>query len=392
TRGTVDFYARTDSDGLCIIGIYNIGVSNFGTWWLGWDDNYIQYRDTTGWNNIMPNIANTWYWIQLHYDNSVYQYDIYINDSAGKLVLMVNDVNYASNNVPNQLWIDTGNAQGGQAETPLAYIDEVRICTYPSSPGTYESASTTTSGYITSVTPTWNSTVPAGTNLSVAISRDGGTIWSPTLTNGTKYTFAGEPNGDDLKYKVTFESDGYYPSIFYDIQIDYEYLRPGLILTGNASGDKFGFSVHYAGDINGDHAPDLVVGAPYNDSASGSVTNCGAVYVFCGGSSFDSTEEYVNYGEYANDHFGWAVSFAGDINNDNANETLVGAPHYDTQASETPPSATDVGKAYCFCIPEFQTLAIPIIAILVISLQLVRFSKLKPKNGSRGNKDGGRRR
>jgi hypothetical protein len=146
---------------------------------------------------------------------------------------------------------------------------------------------------------------------------------------------------------------------------------PDVTLAGETAGDKFGYSVHYAGDIDGDGDPDVIVGAPY--LTNGTKTECGAFYVFCGGSDIDATEEYKNEGEYSYDHFGWSVSFAGDLNGDGTNETLSGAPHYNTQAGETPSSSADAGKAYGhsrLVIPEFSDAFIPItgiIALFVIS-------------------------
>jgi hypothetical protein len=132
-----------------------------------------------------------------------------------------------------------------------------------------------------------------------------------------------------------------------------------LILTGESAGDKFGYSVHYAGDIDDDGDPDVIVGAPYH--TNGSATECGAMYVFCGGSDIDSTADYTNYGENAYDHFGWSVSYAGDINGDNYNDTLVGAPYYDEGSN------ADAGKAYShYVIPEFSDIVMPIFVMITI--------------------------
>jgi hypothetical protein len=87
------------------------------------------------------------------------------------------------------------------------------------------------------------------------------------------------------------------------------------------------------------------------------------MYVYCGGSDIDSTADYTNYGESAYDHFGWSVSYSGDINGDNYNDTLVGAPYYDDGSN------TDAGKAYCHStnvIPEFSDIVIPIFIMITI--------------------------
>jgi hypothetical protein len=157
-----------------------------------------------------------------------------------------------------------------------------------------------------------------------------------------------------------------------------------LILTGESIGDKFGYSVHYAGDIDGDNDPDVIVGAPYH--TDGAKTECGAMYVYCGGEILNNTANYTVYGETSGDHFGWSVGFAGDINGDGYNDTLASAPHYNTRASESPASAIDAGKAYAHSltepteipqIPEFPHFAIPIITLIF----LIIFRRKRNKKG-----------
>jgi hypothetical protein len=146
-----------------------------------------------------------------------------------------------------------------------------------------------------------------------------------------------------------------------------------VILTGEAAGDRFGHSVHYAGDINSDGDPDVIVGAPYHTDSG--KTRCGAIYVYCGGSYIDTAADYDNYGEYAGDHFGWSVSFAGDLNKDGTDDVIVGAPHYNTQSGETPASASDAGKAYVLCpiIPEFNILTLPLVILTIFIMCINRY-------------------
>jgi hypothetical protein len=53
----------------------------------------------------------------------------------------------------------------------------------------------------------------------------------------------------------------------------------GFILQGDVSGDNQGYSVSYAGDVNGDGYDDLVVGAIYGDDGG---SNAGEAYVLYG--------------------------------------------------------------------------------------------------------------
>jgi len=99
--------------------------------------------------------------------------------------------------------------------------------------------------------------------------------------------------------------------------------------TGN-TGDKAGYSLNAAGDVNGDGYNDIIIGAHYQNSYTG------AVYVIYGGPSVSdidlltesldpsSTGFYVK-GNAAGDYFGFAVSTAGDINNDGYADIIIGA-------------------------------------------------------------------
>jgi len=136
-----------------------------------------------------------------------------------------------------------------------------------------------------------------------------------------------------------------------------------LTLTGNTSGDKFGYSVSWAGNFSGDATVDVIVGAPYNDTADGSITNAGAIYVFEGGASMDSTYDWYHYGEQANEHFGWSVSGVGDMNSDSYKDMAAGAPHHDDDE-------TDDGEAEVLTIPEFPTPLLPIIGLILVPFAL----------------------
>jgi len=143
-----------------------------------------------------------------------------------------------------------------------------------------------------------------------------------------------------------------------------------LTLTGENAGDKFGFSVHSAGDIGGDGIPDAVVGAPYYDN--GALTDAGIVYVFNGSTSMGTTANYTHKGEQANEHFGWSVSLALNMNGSSYNAVVAGAPHHDDGSN------ANAGEAeVLWIIPEFSTVAIPIIAIIILLVALRRRKRKK---------------
>ncbi len=163
-----------------------------------------------------------------------------------------------------------------------------------------------------------------------------------------------------------------------------------LILPGRAVGDKFGFSVASAGDVDNDGHPDILIGAPYADSIG---IDRGAAYIYSGA---DGSEMYVligddytgfglsvagvgdidrddyadiavgqpSYngntgrvyiysgqegnliatydGEFPGDEFGWSIAGAGDANNDGHADVLAGAPYFDGCVA-----GGDLGRCYC---------------------------------------------
>ncbi|MDI6708805.1 MAG: Ig-like domain-containing protein, partial [Candidatus Thermoplasmatota archaeon] len=104
------------------------------------------------------------------------------------------------------------------------------------------------------------------------------------------------------------------------------YIVANVTINGSAPGDQFGYSVS-GGDLNNDGYNDTIIGAPYNASAKG------AVYIFNGSANIPPSlsaldANYTAYGENANDKFGLSVYLAGDINNDNYPDVIIGAPGY----------------------------------------------------------------
>jgi hypothetical protein len=110
-------------------------------------------------------------------------------------------------------------------------------------------------------------------------------------------------------------------------------------LTGGAAGDLFGYSVFRAGDVNGDGYDDVIVGAPYFDSAA--LSNSGAAYVYHGSASgVSSSASRTLTGSAATDYFGYSVSSAGDVNDDGYDDVIIGAWGYNRG------SLSDAGAAY----------------------------------------------
>jgi len=108
-------------------------------------------------------------------------------------------------------------------------------------------------------------------------------------------------------------------------------LAPGLgfIIRGDDGGDKAGFSVSSAGDVNGDGFDDMIVGARNADNGR---RDSGAAYVIYGGSTLGTIklgaltpDQGITLDGGTYDFAGSSVSSAGDVNGDGFDDLLVGA-------------------------------------------------------------------
>lgn len=108
-------------------------------------------------------------------------------------------------------------------------------------------------------------------------------------------------------------------------------------LTGQSADDHFGFSVSSAGDVNGDGFDDLITGAP--DALNSSfVSAAGKAYIYFGGQIFDYSADVILEGSSSFEFFGYSVSKAGDVNADGYADVIVGAPGF----------SSNTGRAFVF--------------------------------------------
>ncbi|MGH7150433.1 MAG: hypothetical protein ACREIU_07040, partial [Planctomycetota bacterium] len=93
-----------------------------------------------------------------------------------------------------------------------------------------------------------------------------------------------------------------------------------LTVDGTAAGDQAGWSVAGPGDLNGDGLGDLAVGSPHADP--GGLGDAGAARIHSGA---NGAVLFTFNGTAAGDEVGFSVAAAGDVDGDGAPETLVGA-------------------------------------------------------------------
>lgn len=92
-------------------------------------------------------------------------------------------------------------------------------------------------------------------------------------------------------------------------------------INGDSAYDGFGKVVAFAGDVNGDGYDDFMIGAP--EAHLGGQDYVGYVCVYSGATG---TLLYRKQGTSVHDYFGSSLSGIGDINGDNRDDFIIGAP------------------------------------------------------------------
>jgi len=97
------------------------------------------------------------------------------------------------------------------------------------------------------------------------------------------------------------------------------------IITGSFSNESFGASVASAGDLNGDGINDLIIGAPRFPLEGADTGRAYVFYGPIAGSLIATDADAIIFGEEINDGFGTSVASAGDVDGDGADDVVVGA-------------------------------------------------------------------
>ena len=98
---------------------------------------------------------------------------------------------------------------------------------------------------------------------------------------------------------------------------------------GETFGDRLGYSVAGAGDVDGDGFDDLLVGASRDDDNG---TDSGSARIHSGA---DGSVLFTFNGDSAEDEFGYSVAAAGDVNGDGFADVIVGANEDDNNGANS---------------------------------------------------------
>ncbi|MDG2053101.1 MAG: integrin alpha [Phycisphaerales bacterium] len=182
----------------------------------------------------------------------------------------------------------------------------------------------------------------AGGRVDLVSGADGHTIQSLYSGETGDYfgtSIAGPPPGTSFSNHTLLVSAPYHKTGNKRKGRIYIFDRSGTLLStidGANSGDRFGHSVAFTGDINGDSVSDFIVGSPKNDDAN---SNAGRVDIY-DGSSYDTITTLLGHKEKS--RFGQTVAGAGYLDDDGYSDFVVGATHFGNS------NGTKIGRVYAY--------------------------------------------
>lgn len=119
-----------------------------------------------------------------------------------------------------------------------------------------------------------------------------------------------------------------------------------LTIEGGQAQAQFGQSVAYAGDVNGDHFGDFLVGSPFFDGGN---TDEGAYFVYFGGASLNDIADGRVESDQGAGYLGVSVAGLGDVNGDGFADIGGGANGFDV-------NGTNGGRVFvCYGGAAFNT-------------------------------------
>jgi hypothetical protein len=173
-------------------------------------------------------------------------------------------------------------------------------------------------------------------------------VFGAALSGSGSYAFGG------AAYVYYGKSDGYTKDINLE---NFTTGSEGFIVYGSKTGSLCGRAVGNAGDVNGDGIDDVYITAPAEDAFIGDLIELAGLALIVYGTSTPFVDDIGlttvnsnpdNYGTVGfliggssrEEHLGWDLSAAGDINNDGIVDMIIGAPFYGITQYAAP------GKAY----------------------------------------------
>lgn len=146
-------------------------------------------------------------------------------------------------------------------------------------------------------------------------------------------TFAGDINGDGTPDMMVSTAESSEINLYTGKSITNK--SPDYTIKGEPGA---GFrAISYAGDFNHDGFDDIIIGDDYNSTKD---TRTGRAYLYFGGSSFTAHPDLTFEGESSFNYFGANVAYAGDVNNDGFSDIMIAAPRYE--------NSNRVGRLYIY--------------------------------------------